>query len=216
MQHVAAPGDRVRPAGIRREIRGHHRQLRAGIDPGGHDGIAHRPLTRQVTNRRPHVVPLRQQRRDAPPTQKAGPTGHQSRFTRACHASTLVVRRSGGDPADVELGDQLGLVEHVDRHRAVADDRERQHSERPLAVERDHAGGAVDQRRTTYGANRWAVIAPRATRAAPLVEITALLTVVNIDRFNAAFGIGSAGFSEGMVCVPPDRPAANPALARIA
>ncbi len=48
---------------------------------------------------------------------------------------------------------------------------------------------------------------------AQLVEITALLTVVNIDRFNVAFGIGSAGFSEGMVCVPPDRPAANPALA---
>lgn len=40
-----------------------------------------------------------------------------------------------------------------------------------------------------------------------LVEITALLTVVNLDRFNAAFGIGPAGFSEGMVCVPPDRPA---------
>jgi alkylhydroperoxidase family enzyme len=40
-----------------------------------------------------------------------------------------------------------------------------------------------------------------------IVEITALLTVVNLDRFNAAFGIGSAGFSEGMVCVPPDRPA---------
>jgi alkylhydroperoxidase family enzyme len=40
-----------------------------------------------------------------------------------------------------------------------------------------------------------------------LVEITALLTVVNLDRFNAAFGIGSAGFSEGMVCVAPDRPA---------
>ena len=39
-----------------------------------------------------------------------------------------------------------------------------------------------------------------------LVEITALLTLVNTDRFNAAFGIGSAGFSEGMVCVPPDRP----------
>jgi alkylhydroperoxidase family enzyme len=39
-----------------------------------------------------------------------------------------------------------------------------------------------------------------------LVELTALLTVVNLDRFNAAFGIGSAGFSEGMVCVPPDRP----------
>ncbi len=41
---------------------------------------------------------------------------------------------------------------------------------------------------------------------AELVEITALLTVVNLDRFNAAFGIGSAGFSEGMVCVAPDRP----------
>lgn len=39
-----------------------------------------------------------------------------------------------------------------------------------------------------------------------IVEITALLTVVNLDRFNAAFGIGSAGFSEGMVCVPPDKP----------
>ena len=49
-----------------------------------------------------------------------------------------------------------------------------------------------------------------------LVEITALLTLVNLDRFNAAFGIGSAGFSEGMVCVPPDRPITNPALARIA
>lgn len=42
-----------------------------------------------------------------------------------------------------------------------------------------------------------------------LVEITALLTVVNLDRFNAAFGIGSAGFSDGMVCVPPDRPAST-------
>jgi AhpD family alkylhydroperoxidase len=39
-----------------------------------------------------------------------------------------------------------------------------------------------------------------------LVEITALLTVVNLNRFNAAFGVGSAGFSEGMVCVPADRP----------
>jgi alkylhydroperoxidase family enzyme len=41
-----------------------------------------------------------------------------------------------------------------------------------------------------------------------IVELTALLTLVNLDRFNAAFGIGSAGFSEGMVCVPPDRPGA--------
>ncbi len=49
-----------------------------------------------------------------------------------------------------------------------------------------------------------------------LVEITALLTVVNLDRFNAAFAIGSAGFSDGMVCLPPDRPTANPTLARIA
>ncbi len=49
-----------------------------------------------------------------------------------------------------------------------------------------------------------------------LVEITALLALVNLDRFNAAFAIGSAGFSEGMVCVAPDRPASNAALARIA
>jgi alkylhydroperoxidase family enzyme len=49
-----------------------------------------------------------------------------------------------------------------------------------------------------------------------LVEITALLALVNLDRFNAALAIGSAGFSEGMVCVPPDRPASKPALARIA
>jgi len=45
-----------------------------------------------------------------------------------------------------------------------------------------------------------------------LVEIAGLLTVVNLDRFNAAFGIGSAGFSEGMVCVPPERPAELHAL----
>jgi 4-carboxymuconolactone decarboxylase len=43
-----------------------------------------------------------------------------------------------------------------------------------------------------------------------LVEITALLTVVNLDRFNAAFGVGPAGFSEGMVCVLPDRPSPAP------
>ncbi len=40
---------------------------------------------------------------------------------------------------------------------------------------------------------------------AQMVEITALLTVVNLNRLNAAFGVGSAGFSEGMVCVAPDR-----------
>jgi 4-carboxymuconolactone decarboxylase len=44
-----------------------------------------------------------------------------------------------------------------------------------------------------------------------LVEITALLTVVNLDRFNAAFRIGSAGFSEGMVCLVPERLATTPA-----
>ncbi len=49
-----------------------------------------------------------------------------------------------------------------------------------------------------------------------MVEITALLTVVNLDRFNAAFGIGSAGFSEGMVCVLPDRrPSSEDAHARV-
>src|SRR5713101_3321627 len=41
-----------------------------------------------------------------------------------------------------------------------------------------------------------------------IVELTALLTLVNLDRFNAAFAIGSAGFSEGMVCVPPEKPGA--------
>jgi AhpD family alkylhydroperoxidase len=46
-----------------------------------------------------------------------------------------------------------------------------------------------------------------------LVEITALLTLVNLDRFNAAFGIGSAGFSDGMVCVLPDRPHPAPSPA---
>jgi hypothetical protein len=35
-----------------------------------------------------------------------------------------------------------------------------------------------------------------------------LLAAVNLNRFNAAFRIGSAGFSDGMVCVAPDRPAA--------
>ena len=48
-----------------------------------------------------------------------------------------------------------------------------------------------------------------------LVEITALLTLVSLDRFNAAFGIGPAGFSDGMVCVVPDRPTSDPGLARV-
>jgi 4-carboxymuconolactone decarboxylase len=47
-----------------------------------------------------------------------------------------------------------------------------------------------------------------------IVELTALLTVVNLDRFNAGFGIGSAGFSDGMVCVLPDRPTASQARPR--
>jgi AhpD family alkylhydroperoxidase len=51
---------------------------------------------------------------------------------------------------------------------------------------------------------------------AQLVEITALLAATNLNRFNAAFGIGSAGFSEGMVCVPPDRPPVAAEVARIA
>ncbi|MGN6870836.1 MAG: carboxymuconolactone decarboxylase family protein [Solirubrobacteraceae bacterium] len=47
-----------------------------------------------------------------------------------------------------------------------------------------------------------------------LVEITALLTLINLNRFNAAFGVGSAGFSDGMVCVLPDRPAAVGSVAQ--
>jgi AhpD family alkylhydroperoxidase len=45
-----------------------------------------------------------------------------------------------------------------------------------------------------------------------LVEITAHLTLVNIDRFNAAFHIGSAGFSDGLVCVLPDKPGSAQAV----
>ena len=41
------------------------------------------------------------------------------------------------------------------------------------------------------------------------------LALVNLDRFNAAFGIGSAGFSDGMVCVPPDRPEPAASRARV-
>jgi alkylhydroperoxidase family enzyme len=46
-----------------------------------------------------------------------------------------------------------------------------------------------------------------------IVEITALLTLVNVDRFNAALGVGSAGYSDGMVCALPDRPSAAPSHA---
>jgi alkylhydroperoxidase family enzyme len=49
-----------------------------------------------------------------------------------------------------------------------------------------------------------------------IVEITALLTLVNTNRLNAAFGIGSAGFSAGRVCVLPDRPASASSVATIA
>jgi alkylhydroperoxidase family enzyme len=49
-----------------------------------------------------------------------------------------------------------------------------------------------------------------------LVEITAIVILANLDRFNAAFAIGAAGFSEGLVCVLADRPAASPTLTRIA
>jgi hypothetical protein len=40
-----------------------------------------------------------------------------------------------------------------------------------------------------------------------MVEIAGHLTLVNLNRLNAAFAIGSAGFSNGMVCLVPDRPA---------
>jgi AhpD family alkylhydroperoxidase len=38
-----------------------------------------------------------------------------------------------------------------------------------------------------------------------IVEIAATMMLANVNRFNAAFDIGSAGFSEGMVCIVPDR-----------
>jgi alkylhydroperoxidase family enzyme len=37
-----------------------------------------------------------------------------------------------------------------------------------------------------------------------IVEIAALLTIVNHHRFNAAFAIEAAGFSEGSVCMVPE------------
>jgi alkylhydroperoxidase family enzyme len=52
--------------------------------------------------------------------------------------------------------------------------------------------------------------------AEQLVEITALLALVNLERFNAAFGIGSAGFSDGMVCLVPERPSRQAPLASVA
>jgi alkylhydroperoxidase family enzyme len=48
-----------------------------------------------------------------------------------------------------------------------------------------------------------------------IVEMTALSTLVNLDRLNAAFGIRSAGFSDGMVCLVPDRPASSPSLTAV-
>jgi hypothetical protein len=59
------------------------------------------------------------------------------------------------------------------------------------------------------------VIATEGDSTGQLVELTALLTLVNLERFYAAFGIGSAGFSEGMVCVPPDRPVTKPLATNI-
>src|SRR5450755_1124184 len=49
------------------------------------------------------------------------------------------------------LATRSGVVEHVDRDRAVADDGEGQARERLLLVERDDAGGAVHQRRAKVG-----------------------------------------------------------------
>ncbi|MBO0769365.1 MAG: carboxymuconolactone decarboxylase family protein [Solirubrobacterales bacterium] len=51
---------------------------------------------------------------------------------------------------------------------------------------------------------------------AELVELAALLAFVNGFRFNAAFEIGSAGFSEGMVCALPDKPAGSAARLKAA
>jgi 4-carboxymuconolactone decarboxylase len=39
-----------------------------------------------------------------------------------------------------------------------------------------------------------------------LVELTGVIALENLrGRFNLALGIGSSGFSEGMVCAIPDR-----------
>ena len=39
-----------------------------------------------------------------------------------------------------------------------------------------------------------------------LVELTHHIALENLrGRFNVAFGVGAAGFSEGMVCAVPDR-----------
>jgi hypothetical protein len=46
-----------------------------------------------------------------------------------------------------------------------------------------------------------------------LVEITALLPLANLERFNATFGIGLPGFCDLMVCVLRPEPA--PSLARV-
>ena len=76
-------------------------------------------------------------------------------LVRANRASTglsgLVRRRSSCDPPNIELGDQLGVVEHVDRPHAVADDRKSQYREWLGPVKCDHAGGAVNQGRPHVG-----------------------------------------------------------------
>jgi AhpD family alkylhydroperoxidase len=47
-----------------------------------------------------------------------------------------------------------------------------------------------------------------------LVELVNLIAVENLrSRFNGAFDIGSAGFSEGMVCARPEPDVAEPAVA---
>lgn len=44
---------------------------------------------------------------------------------------------------------------------------------------------------------------------AQLVELTSVIALENLrGRFNLALGIGATGFSEGMVCAIPERPAA--------
>jgi hypothetical protein len=41
-----------------------------------------------------------------------------------------------------------------------------------------------------------------------IVELTHLIALENLrGRFNLALGVGAAGFSEGMVCAVPERPA---------
>ena len=92
--------------------------------------------------------------------------------------------------------------------------RKRYHVDRRAFANPLTYGGSVTSNDVYYAVRKSSL--QKQFTEAQLVEITALLTAVNLNRFNAAFRIGSAGFSDGMVCVPPDRPADGASLATTA